>query len=106
MWASTRCPLDSSTRNIALGRGSTTRPSTSMAPSFLGMSSANYSAWSVRSRHSQLEGAQLTCGHSTEQGGANADTPVYAGAPWTAKSGLPAALGTAPGERPGDRQHE
>src|SRR5215217_3353105 len=34
MWASTRCPFCSSTRNIALGSGSTTRPSTSMAPSF------------------------------------------------------------------------
>src|SRR3954447_3113958 len=40
MWASTLCPLLSSTRNIALGRGSTTRPSTSMAPSFLAISSA------------------------------------------------------------------
>src|SRR4051794_19420279 len=37
MWASTRCPFCSSTRNIALGSGSTTRPSTSMAPSFFAM---------------------------------------------------------------------
>src|SRR6478672_12711910 len=35
MWASTLCPFSNSMRNIALGRGSTTRPSTSMAPSFL-----------------------------------------------------------------------
>src|SRR5947209_1352091 len=35
MWASTLWPFSSSMRNIALGRGSTTRPSTSMAPSFL-----------------------------------------------------------------------
>src|SRR5436309_1586828 len=37
MWASTRCPFCSSTRNIALGSCSTTRPSTSMAPSFFAM---------------------------------------------------------------------
>src|SRR6185437_13346389 len=40
MWARTLCPLLSSTRNMALGSGSTTLPSTSMAPSFLAMSSA------------------------------------------------------------------
>src|SRR6476469_1376863 len=40
MCASTRCPFSSSTRNIASGNGSSTRPSTSMAPSFLPMSSA------------------------------------------------------------------
>src|SRR6195952_5942427 len=40
MWANTLCPLVSSTRNIALGSGSTTRPSTSMAPSFFAISSA------------------------------------------------------------------
>src|SRR3954465_5663792 len=40
MWARTRWPFSSSTRNIAFGRGSTTRPSTSIAPSFLAMSSA------------------------------------------------------------------
>src|SRR3954447_16966587 len=39
MCARTRCPFCSSTRNIALGSGSTTRPSISMAPSFFGMSS-------------------------------------------------------------------
>src|SRR5256885_5501055 len=33
MWASTLCPFSSSTRNIALGRGSTTVPSTSIASS-------------------------------------------------------------------------
>src|SRR5687768_8430364 len=32
-WASTRCPLSSSTRNIAFGNGSTTVPSTSIASS-------------------------------------------------------------------------
>src|SRR3954452_24623506 len=37
MWASTRCPFCSSTRNIALGSGSTTRPSTSVAPSFFAL---------------------------------------------------------------------
>src|SRR6266511_721945 len=36
MCARTLCPLDSSTRNIAFGRGSTTVPSTSIAPSFFG----------------------------------------------------------------------
>src|SRR5437588_2367890 len=36
MWANTLCPLSSSTRNIALGRGSETVPSTSIA-SFFGM---------------------------------------------------------------------
>src|SRR5919202_2930760 len=40
MWARTLWPLLSSTRNIALGRASTTVPSISMTPSFLGMSSA------------------------------------------------------------------
>src|SRR6476659_5108226 len=40
MCARTLCPFSSSTRNIAFGRGSTTRPSTSIAPSFLAMSSA------------------------------------------------------------------
>src|SRR4026208_150083 len=33
MWASTLCPFSSSTRNMALGRGSTTVPSTSIASS-------------------------------------------------------------------------
>src|SRR6516225_9811682 len=37
MWASTLWPFSTSMRNIALGSGSTTRPSTSMAPSFLAM---------------------------------------------------------------------
>src|SRR4029450_6433945 len=36
MCARTRWPLASSTRNMAFGRGSTTVPSTSMAPSFFG----------------------------------------------------------------------
>src|SRR5437763_3160956 len=40
MWASTLWPLLSSTRNMALGRASTTVPSISITPSFLGMSSA------------------------------------------------------------------
>src|SRR3954469_2433553 len=39
MCARTRCPLASSTRNMAFGNGSPTRPSISMAPSFFGMSS-------------------------------------------------------------------
>src|SRR6266542_1040283 len=34
MWASTLCPLSSSTRNVALGSGSTTAPSTSIASFF------------------------------------------------------------------------
>src|SRR3989304_3073150 len=34
-WASTRCPFSSSTRNMALGRGSTTVPSTSIASSLV-----------------------------------------------------------------------
>jgi hypothetical protein len=33
--------LASSTRNMAFGNGSTTRPSISMAPSFFGISSAS-----------------------------------------------------------------
>src|SRR5919199_5104753 len=46
MWASTRCPFCSSTRNIALGSGSTTRPSTSMAPSFFAMpDTASLTRW-------------------------------------------------------------
>src|SRR4028119_112680 len=46
MWASTRCPFCSSTRNIALGSGSTTRPSTSMAPSFFAMpNTASLTRW-------------------------------------------------------------
>src|SRR5699024_7077939 len=40
MWASTRCPLSSSTRNIAFGRASATVPSTSMASLFLAIYSA------------------------------------------------------------------
>src|SRR6266568_4851051 len=40
MWARTLCPLSSSTLKKALGSDSTTVPSISMAPSFLGMSSA------------------------------------------------------------------
>src|SRR4029453_9936146 len=36
MCARTRWPLANSTRNMAFGRGSTTVPSTSMAPSFFG----------------------------------------------------------------------
>src|SRR2546421_3400618 len=35
MWARNRWPLFSSTRNMALGRGSTTEPSTSMVSVFL-----------------------------------------------------------------------
>src|SRR6266511_6100229 len=34
MWASTLCPLSNSTRNMALGSGSTTAPSTSIASFF------------------------------------------------------------------------
>src|SRR3989304_8238357 len=34
-WASTRCPFSSSTRNMALGRGSTTVPSPSIASSLV-----------------------------------------------------------------------
>src|SRR5687767_3257926 len=34
MWVKTLCPLSSSTRNMAFGRGSTTVPSTSMASFF------------------------------------------------------------------------
>src|SRR5262245_24249942 len=41
MCAKTLWPLASSTRNMAFGSGSTTRPSISMAPSFFGISSAN-----------------------------------------------------------------
>src|ERR1022692_973675 len=40
MWARTLCPLSSSTLKKAFGSDSTTVPSISMAPSFLGMSSA------------------------------------------------------------------
>src|SRR5947207_10226865 len=40
MCAKTLWPLASSTRNMAFGSGSMTRPSISMAPSFFGMSSA------------------------------------------------------------------
>src|SRR5215472_1659701 len=40
MWARTLCPLSSSTRKKAFGSDSTILPSISMAPSFLGMSSA------------------------------------------------------------------
>src|SRR5580658_975102 len=40
MWARTLCPLSSSTRKKAFGSDSTTVPSISMAPSFLGISSA------------------------------------------------------------------
>src|ERR1700689_3610519 len=50
MWARTLCPLSSSTRNKALGSDSTTVPSISMAPSFLGMSSALRSMVMVRAR--------------------------------------------------------
>src|SRR5690606_16576367 len=45
MWASTLCPLSSSTLNMAFGSDSMTVPSISMAPSFLGMSSALH--WSA-----------------------------------------------------------
>src|SRR5436309_15799795 len=38
MWVRTLCPLSSSTRNMALGRGSTTVPSTSMASFFAKLS--------------------------------------------------------------------
>ncbi|SKZ67494.1 Uncharacterised protein [Mycobacteroides abscessus subsp. abscessus] len=37
-------------RNIALGRGSITRPSTSMAPSFFAMSSAILGGVAIRSQ--------------------------------------------------------
>src|SRR5690606_27626260 len=41
MCARTLWPFDSSTRNIAFGRASTTLPSISMTPSFFAISSAN-----------------------------------------------------------------
>src|ERR1700689_20294 len=52
MWARTLCPLSSSTRKKALGSDSTTVPSISMAPSFLGMYSALRSVgwWSAPRR--------------------------------------------------------
>src|ERR1700759_881805 len=52
MCARTLCPLLSSTRNMALGSGSTTRPSTSMAPSFLAIASTIFD--SERRRKSRL----------------------------------------------------
>src|SRR5689334_19049708 len=42
MWASTLCPLLSSTRNIALGSASTTAPSISITPSFLAIASLRH----------------------------------------------------------------
>src|SRR5680860_730533 len=44
MCARTLWPFESSTRNMAFGRASTTLPSISMTPSFLAMSSAHCSA--------------------------------------------------------------
>src|SRR5665647_1714476 len=44
MWARTRWPLVNSTRNIALGRASTTAPSISMTPSFFAIASLSLNA--------------------------------------------------------------
>src|SRR5690554_2516527 len=41
MWARTLWPFVNSTRNIALGRASTTAPSISMTPSFLAITSSS-----------------------------------------------------------------
>src|ERR671911_2714477 len=85
MWARTRCPFSSSTRNIAFGRGSTTRPSTSIAPSFLAMSSAfrdrlpycrvavlSFRAWARRCS------GTVSCGRHDGTGASRrAETPVY-----------------------------
>src|SRR3954451_16776835 len=106
MWASTRCPFCSSTRNIALGSGSTTRPSTSMAPSFFATPTRPprsidllapmpdptgrwywvqhwkqcWMRWCGRSRR----GRPASCGHSRSTDGANANghcTPTNTRAP-------------------------
>src|SRR5664279_595589 len=50
MWASTRWPFVSSTRNDAFGNASTTLPSTSMTPSFLAKNSANVDELDTQAR--------------------------------------------------------
>src|SRR3712207_7997068 len=59
MWASTLCPLVSSTRKNAFGRASTTVPSISMTPSFLAMSSAIVPGVSTRARGAGRAGMVL-----------------------------------------------
>ena len=65
MWAKTRWPFVSSTRNIALGRASTTDPSISITPSLLAMHSLNHYWFSVTN-------AQKL---STNRKGFHAETP-------------------------------
>jgi hypothetical protein len=60
--------LASSTRNIAFGRGSTTVPSTSMAPSFFGKlfpSPRQRTASTVHGRSLEL-GERQGCAHSAK----------------------------------------
>src|SRR3954447_22424856 len=100
MWASRRCPFCSSTRNIALGSGSTTRPSTSMAPSFFAMPyTRSLTRWywcppaptgEPGGTHSVVaeqvvqtlsRGRPGSCGHSTTTGRRERHRPLYPGVP-------------------------
>src|SRR5262245_7637477 len=75
MWASTLCPFSSSTRNMALGRGSTTVPSTSMTSSLATLQIASTSenptraqlkhAW--RRARSEYTGRSATLSRSRAQ---------------------------------------
>src|SRR5436305_12584416 len=64
MWASTLCPLSSSTRKKAFGSDSTTVPSISMAPSFLGISSAFHFIGRTAPAAARLSGSSVLAGYS------------------------------------------
>src|SRR6476659_7650541 len=53
MWASTLWPFSSSTRNIALGNGSTTVPSTRIVSS-LGLATGHHRGLRARARHAEV----------------------------------------------------
>src|SRR5579859_6714422 len=95
MWASTLCPLLSSTRNIALGRGSTTRPSTSMAPSFFAMSSALLSP-AAGSRTPDLQDRERSPGDHVVP-----LPPAYGCTPDRARADAPGRHGPTHGVPPG-----
>src|SRR6476660_268480 len=64
MWASTLWPFASSTRNIALGNGSTTVPSTRIVSS-LGLATGHHRGLRARARHAEVlrgdPGGYLRC---------------------------------------------
>src|SRR4051812_14396353 len=103
MWASTLCPFSSSTRNIALGRGSTTVPSTRIVSS-LGLATVHhrgsgrakgarkYHSWGDRQGYN-AKGSEGKPGRN-QLSGLRRPRRLHANTPTTAR--IPAANPAAP----------